>query len=72
VSLHICRTPMKEILREPDRVRWCFRCRAHLPHDFVVLATVEPSYYDPTPRYDCSRCGEDHTLGFGMEREWSE
>lgn len=72
MSVHVCHTPMEEILRQPDRVRWCFRCRAHLPHDFVLLATVEPSYYEPTPMYACSGCGQDHTVGFGRHREWFE
>lgn len=68
----VCRTPMVELRREPDRVRWCFKCRRHLPHDFVLLGDPEPSYYEPTPCYRCSGCGEDHTVGFGGCREWSE
>jgi hypothetical protein len=54
-------------------VRWCFACRQHLPHDVVLIG--EPpeamSYYEPNPRYDCTRCHGDHTLGFGWSREAS-
>lgn len=66
----VCRTPMREVHRAPDKERWCFKCRKHFPHDRVVLATAEPSYYEPTVRFDCPQCHEDHTVGFGMVREW--
>lgn len=66
----VCRTPMKELRREPDRIRWCFNCRKHLMHDFVIIATVEPSYYDPIARYDCPQCHQDRTCFPGYERVW--
>lgn len=63
---------MVELRRSPDRVRWCFQCRQHHMHDFVLLGDPEPSYYDPTPTYRCHGCNEDHTVFPGREREWSE
>jgi hypothetical protein len=62
--------PHKELKRESVGVKWCFKDRAHLPHDFVIFGSVEPSYYGPWGRYDCSRCHQDHTVGFGGCREW--
>jgi hypothetical protein len=62
---------MKEVRREPDRVRWCFKCRKHLPHDWIVLDTIEPfSYYDPIGRFDCSGCHQEHVLFPGRVWEW--
>lgn len=65
----ICRTPMREIRREPAGVKWCFKCRKHLPHDWIVTAIVEPSYYEPTCRFDCSGCHQENVLFPG--RVWS-
>lgn len=59
---YVCSNPMKEVVREPAGVKWCFKCRKHLPHDWIVLDTVEPSYYDPFCRFDCSGCHEEHVL----------
>lgn len=63
--------PRVEIAREPEQVRWCFGCRSHLPHDWVLLDDVhpddvrsgraEPSYYEPIWVRHCSRCGKDRT-----------
>lgn len=69
----ICRPArIVELSRHPDRVRWCFACRKHLPHDVVV--TGEPpeveTYYDPNVRYDCSRCHRDRTSFPGCDRSW--
>lgn len=69
-NLTICHTPMKEIRRTKDRVRWCFKCRKHLPHDWIVLDTVEPSYYEPIGRFDCSGCHQEHVLFPG--RVWAD
>ena len=52
--------------------RWCFGCRAHLPHVDVLLADPEPSYYDPVWERKCSRCGQDRTLFPGRVREWGD
>lgn len=60
----------REVSRKPAGVKWCFACRKHLPHDFIVIDEIEPSYYDPWCRYDCPKCHQDNTLGFGMVREW--
>lgn len=66
----LCGGGLQAVRREPDKVRWCFKCRKHLMHDFVVLDYPEPSYYGPLPRFDCPDCHEDHTVGFGGIREW--
>lgn len=68
---HLCTDgPHRELKREAVGVKWCFNDRAHLPHDFVIYGPTEPSYYGPWCRYECSQCHQDHTLGFGMSREW--
>jgi hypothetical protein len=61
---------MKEIRREPVGTKWCFKCRKHLPHDWIVLDTFEPSYYEPTRRFDCSGCHQEHVLFPGRVWEW--
>lgn len=66
----LCYTPMQEVRRESVGVKWCFKCRKHLPHDWIVTATVEPSYYEPTGRYDCSGCHQEHILFPGRVWEW--
>lgn len=67
----ICTSTMREVKREPAGIKWCFKCRKHLPHDWIVLATVEPSYYEPNCRYDCPQCHEEHVLfpGWVWEHE---
>jgi hypothetical protein len=53
--------PTKELRRIPDGDRWCFGCRARLPHDDVLLGDDEPSYYEPVWVCECSRCHKDRT-----------
>ena len=61
MSLHVCRGPeMREELRRPWQVRWCFRCRKLLPHEAVLYVPAEPSYYGPNWDVECVGCGEDH------------
>jgi hypothetical protein len=47
--------------REPVGEKWCFRCRARLPHDWIVEGEDGETYYDPSARFDCSRCHRDYT-----------
>jgi hypothetical protein len=73
VTGHLCtggNGAVIEVSRESAGIKWCFVCRKHLPHDFVCKDYSEPNYYGPWGRYDCSGCHQDHTLGFGMVREW--
>jgi hypothetical protein len=53
--------PDKVLKVEDDKVRWCFGCRAHLPHQWVLMGDSKPSYYDPVWVRRCSRCGQDRT-----------
>jgi hypothetical protein len=53
--------PTKELKREPAGDLWCFGCRRHLPHDWVLFGDEEPSYYDPVWVRHCSRCAKDLT-----------
>lgn len=48
---------------EDGGVRWCFKCRAHLPHVDELMGDPPDvlSYYDPVWVTRCSRCGECHT-----------
>ena len=51
--------------------RWCFRCRKVREFERVVIATVEPSYYEPVPQIRCVSCGlRDGDLFPGRFREW--
>lgn len=59
--LHVCRGPeMVERRREHWAIRWCFKCRERLPHEAVLMAPAEPSYYGPHWNVECEGCGEDH------------
>lgn len=55
--------PSHEYRREDAGIRWCFGCRAHLPHTDVLLGDPPEvlSYYDPVWVRRCSRCGKDRT-----------
>lgn len=53
--------PTKVLKLVDDGIRWCFGCRAHLPHTQVLLTDKAPSYYDPVWVRRCSRCGHDRT-----------
>lgn len=68
--LHICPGPVEQATAPDDRpTRWCFGCRAHLPHTWAILFDPperQPSFYEPVPVIRCSRCGEDRTLFPGL------
>ena len=59
--IHICGGRMVELQRVPDGERWCFGCRATLPHDVVQYGDPEPSYWEPVWRVECSRCHKNRT-----------
>lgn len=58
-----CIIPGPTVVRRQEEVgvKWCFGCRAHLPHTAKLLDYDEPSYYEPVWVLDCSRCGQDRT-----------
>ncbi len=58
----VCASTVHEVSRRSAGIKWCFKCRQHLPHDWIVLDSIEPSYYDPISRYDCPQCHEEHVL----------
>jgi hypothetical protein len=67
-GLIVCRGPrMEEVRRVPWETRWCFRCRQVQPHDAVIYAPAEPSYYGPHASVECHGCGEDHVRFPGTE-----
>lgn len=72
MSVHVCGGGMVEVCRRPDRVRWCFGCRARLPHDWIVgdYPPEHPSfgYFEPISRLDCARCHQDRTTFPGYAR----
>lgn len=72
VTGHICTggKTVIEVSRESVGIKWCFVCRKHLPHDYVIKDYAEPNYYGPWGAYECPQCHQDHTLGFGMVREY--
>lgn len=60
--------PSVVLKTEDAGIRWCFGCRAYLPHTSVLLDDeVQPSYYDPIWVRRCSRCGEDRTAFPGSQ-----
>ena len=59
--------PSKELRRDPAGALWCFGCRKHLPHDWVLLGDEFPSYYGPAWMRECSRCRHDRTAFPGWE-----
>ena len=64
----ICGPRSVEVLAEEDAgVRWCFGCRAHLPHVDRLMSEPFPSYYEPWWSRKCSRCGQDRTAFPGSE-----
>ena len=76
---HVLATPMEEVRRAPDGVRWCFKCRTRRAFDFVVSSPIVRSlddagaYYGPSSRVECTVCRTaDSDLFPGREREWSD
>ena len=69
---HVLRVPTHEIRREPAGEKWCFHCRERLPHEIVVHAPENPSYYGPHWTYACSGCDLDRVdfPGTWTERGW--
>lgn len=61
----LCLTPGPghEYRRDPAGDRWCFGCRARLPHDDVLIGDPPEvmSYYEPVWVRRCSGCGRDRT-----------
>lgn len=72
--VHIHHTPMKEVVRKPDGVRWCFHCRKQREFLFIIKAPVEEfSYYGPSPSVWCSVCDSmDSDLFPGNYRQWED
>jgi RNase P subunit RPR2 len=60
---HICYGPKtKEVqLRKRHRMKFCFKCRKHLPHMLTASVPIEPSYYEPNVWWKCQGCGHDYT-----------
>lgn len=69
--LTICRTEMREVSRESWDERFCFICRTRRDFEWVVMETVEPSYYEPSHRVQCGTCHTTDGDCFpGRSREW--
>lgn len=60
--------PTKVLDARYEGMRWCFGCRARLPHVGFVVCDEGPSYYDPVYVVECERCHKDRTEFPG--REW--
>lgn len=62
-STVLCIVPGPDLLlaSRDDGERWCFGCRARLPHRVEVWGDSEPSYYEPIAVRRCSRCNKDRT-----------
>lgn len=70
-GLTICfRGATYEVKRESAGELWCFGCRKRLPHDWVITADVEPSWYGPTIMRECSGCKQDRTAFPGFENNY--
>ncbi|MGO1522867.1 MAG: hypothetical protein ACTHV8_04165 [Nesterenkonia sp.] len=73
MSINICRGPAMEAIRDDPHgdPRWCFACRKVNDFRFIVMASIEPSYYDPEPKVVCAECATtDGDLFPGRIREW--
>jgi len=62
-ALTICRsgTTAEKPIRKRNRIKWCFRCRKHLPHMLTMTYEIERSYYDPIIWWKCAGCSKDCT-----------
>jgi hypothetical protein len=49
--------------------KWCFHCRKRLIHTWVVFFPEPMSYYGPTAKWECAKCGKDET-GFPGTEWW--
>ena len=68
--LHILRVPVEEYHREPESVRWCFKCRKHLLHELVCRRPIDRmSYYGPQADLECVGCHEDNADFPGVYRD---
>lgn len=60
MSLHILRTPMREVSRKPEQERFAFCCRKRGVFELVVTVPVdEMSYYGPSAHIECPFCLRD-------------
>jgi len=78
MSVHVLSTPMEEVSRRSDGVRWCFVCRTRRDFAVVVSRPVVTSiddtgcWYGPTSRIECAVCGTvDGDYFPGTGREWA-
>lgn len=72
-ELHINYGPAtEEIVRMQHGLpRWCFHCRKTRVFNYVVIATIEPSYYEPNVDIRCAHCStSDSDLFPGNHRAW--
>lgn len=72
--VHVCPGPSWVVSTADDdrETRWCFGCRKHLPHTWTLLDDPperQPSYYEPVPVIQCSRCKRDCTVHPGVYRD---
>ena len=78
MSVHVLYTPMEEVSRRADGVRWCFVCRKRRAFERVVSRPVVTSlddtgaWYGPTTDIACASCRTvDGDCFPGTEREWA-
>jgi hypothetical protein len=72
-AVYVCGPRMKEVRRESVGERWCFVCRKRREFAFVVMDTVEMSYWGPTASVECvDRGHSDGDLFPGRCREWED
>jgi hypothetical protein len=65
---HVCGpSAWVEFSRKPIGIKWCFGCRKHTEHFWVVEGDPEPNYYGPNWGRKCSLCNQDRTLFPGYE-----
>lgn len=61
----------REVKRESQGEKWCFKCRKRREFWFTVTAPIEPDWYGPTCAIRCGHCNtQDGDLFPGREREW--
>ena len=70
--MHLCQSN-GETRRVPNVRRkrwWCFKCRKRALHTLMCFYPDEPSYYDPSPRWECPTCHEEQVLFPGQEWQY--
>lgn len=56
----------------PPKTKWCFKCRKHQPHKWVVFHddSEHGSWYEPVGGWKCPKCKGDYSNPYEQFRPW--